>query len=348
MTRLVSMPIANWPNADRRMWDGLVAGDDPLDEPGALAHLRETSRQGLIKCYGRWLEWLHRTEPVVLASAPIRRVTVERLREWIAELAPLAPPTTLTLVNGALQVLREAYPKHDWSRPLRLLEHLRLQTRNWESPRKQGRVLSGAVVLAAAINLCGQKAAAANTELRAAIMRRDGTMIAFLTMLPIRLRALSELTLGQSVFVSPTQIKVTLSEDMTKTGMAWESAVPQPLDSIVRAYLSETRPWLMMRSGARHDSLWVTDRGTPLEAGQIKNRIPETTGRELGIKISPHLFRDIAVTTLVRESPDHARLTRPLLGHTSYGIVERHYNHAKGIEAGRDFAAILEELKGED
>ena len=69
------------------------------------------------------------------------------------------------------------------------------------------------------------------------------------------------------------------------------------------------------------------------------------TGREIGIKISPHLFRDIAVTTLVRESPEAAQLTRPLLGHASYGIVERHYNHAKAIEAGRDYLAVIEGLR---
>lgn len=80
----------------------------------------------------------------------------------------------------------------------------------------------------------------------------------------------------------------------------------------------------------------------------LKKRIPTITMRELGIKISPHLFRDIAVTTLVQESPEHARLTRPLLAHASYGIVDRHYNHAKSIEVGRDYAAIIEGLRRRD
>lgn len=43
-------------------------------------------------------------------------------------------------------------------------------------------------------------------------------MIAFLAMLPIRLRSLSELSLGKSALVSATQIKVALSGDMTKNG----------------------------------------------------------------------------------------------------------------------------------
>ncbi len=348
MTRLISLPIAGWPEADQRIWEALMAADDPLGEPGALAHLRETSQQGLIKCYGRWLEWVYRREPEGLALPPIARLTVERLRAWIADLEQLAPPTRLTLVNGALQVLREAFPRHDWSMPLRLLRALRIEAQGWRSSRKQGRVISGAVVLASAMDLCGQKAEAANTPLKAAIMRRDGTMIAFLTMLPIRLRALSELKLGQSVLVSSTQIRISLSGDMTKNGLPWESLVPRPLEGLLRSYICETRAWLMAQTGSRHDALWVSREGSSMAYRYLKKRIPTITMRELGIKISPHLFRDIAVTTLVQESPEHARLTRPLLAHASYGIVDRHYNHAKSIEVGRDYAAIIEGLRRRD
>lgn len=77
----------------------------------------------------------------------------------------------------------------------------------------------------------------------------------------------------------------------------------------------------------------------------MKDLLGEVTSRELGIDISPHLFRDIAVTTLVRSSPQDARLTRPLLAHASFGLVERHYNHARGIEAGRDYAEVINQLK---
>lgn len=346
MKRLASMPLADWPKADRRMWEALAAGDDPLGEPGALAHLRETSRQGLIRWYGRWLEWVYRREPGILALPPMARLTVERLQAWIANLAQLAPPTRLTLVNGALQVLREAYPRHDWSTPLRLLQHLRIEAQGYQSSRKQGRVISGTVVLEAAMDLCDQKAEVASTPLKAAMMRRDGTMIAFLTMLPIRLRALSELMIGQSVLVSPTQIRISLSEDMTKNGLPWETLVPRPLDGILRSYVRDTRPWLLKQTASQHDALWVTRAGSPMAYKGLQKRIRVITKRELGIELSAHLFRDIAVTTLVRESPEHARLTRPLLAHSSYGIVERHYNQAKAIEAGRDYASVIEALRG--
>ena len=61
----------------------------------------------------------------------------------------------------------------------------------------------------------------------------------------------------------------------------------------------------------------------------------------------PHSFRDAAATTSSRASSDAARLIRPVLAHATYATAERHYIHAQGIEAGRDYAALLARLKEE-
>lgn len=347
MSRLLSLPQAAWPAADRAMWTGLIADGDPFGDAGALAHLRATSRDGLVKCYGRWLEWLVRHHPEALGEAPERRATPDRVIAWSDSLAPLAPPTRLTLVNGALQILRVAAPEADWRLQRLLLRSLTREVRRFRSSRKTGRVLSSAVLLDAALDLAGPKAAAANTALNAALMRRDGTMIAFLALLPIRLRSLSELALGASVLVTPTRIALVLSGDMTKNRLPWETEVPAALEPLLRSYIDEVRPWLMARSGKRHDALWVGRTGDPFAAKAIAGQIPIVTERVLGVPISPHLFRDAAATTLARLSPKDARLIRPLLAHAGYGIAERHYNHARGIEAGRDYASVVAGLAGE-
>ena len=102
----------------------------------------------------------------------------------------------------------------------------------------------------------------------------------------------------------------------------------------------------MARSGKSHDALWVGRMGDPLAYRAIAGQIPIVTERLLGVPISPHLFRDAAATTLARRSPKDARLIRPLLAHSSYGIAEKHYIHATAIEAGRDYAAIVAGLAG--
>lgn len=348
MSRTVSMPLRDWPAADQAMWSALITGDDPFGEVGALSHLRATSCEALIKHYGRWLEWLFQTEPDLLLQPPGLRATPQRLAAWIASLSHVAPPTLHTFVFGVLRVLKASAPDLDWHKQTLAANRLQRAAKRSSSDRKIGRVLSSAVLLDAAIDLAGTKAARANTPLNAALMRRDGTMMAFLSLVPVRLRSLTELELGASVLQSGRRIVINLSPDMMKNGHAWEAPVPATLEPILRAYIDEVRPWLMQRHGAWHNRLWVGRLGTPLAYERIANSIPLVTERELGISISPHLFRDSAATTLVRQSPESTRLIRPLLAHRSDEIAERHYIHATGLEAGRNYARVVDSLTRKD
>lgn len=348
MKRRVSLPLADWPATDRSLWAGLITADDTFGDLGALAHLRDTSKAALIKHYGRWLEWLWQADPQALGQSPEQRATPERLEAWIGSLDHVVPPTRKTFVCGALRVLMAAAPERDWRLQNNITIRLQRRAKMFSSDRKTGRVLSSSVLFDTGRDLMGPKAEKANTPLYAALCRRDGAMIAFLAVMPIRLRSFSELTLGDSVLVSGSRIVICLSADMTKTGQDWEAPVPNLLEPLLNTYINEVRPRLMERTGARHDHLWVTRFGSPLTYGQIKGRIPEVTRRELGIMLSPHLFRDAAATTLVRQSPKDALLVRPLLGHTDFRTAEQHYIHAKGIEAGRDHAAVIARLIGKD
>lgn len=341
MNRPVSLPFGNWPTADQSMWANLITADDLCGDMGALAHLRETSQAALIKHYGRWLEWLWQSDREVLNQPPEQRATPERLVAWIASLNHVAPPTCHTFVYGALRVLMTAAPDQDWRLQKLILIRMQRRANMFSSDRKTGRVLSSAVLFDTGRNLMGSKADQANTALNAALCRRDGAMLAFLAVMPIRLRSFSGLMLGDSVLVSRTRVVIRLSADMTKNGQHWEAPVPDLLEPLLRTYVNEVRAWLMERTGARHDCLWVTRLGSPLTYGQIKGLIPTVTGRELGTKVSPHLFRDAAATTLIRQSPKDALMVRPLLGHADFRTAERHYIHAKGIEAGRDHAAVI-------
>jgi integrase len=348
MKRLASLPFDDWPATDRSMWAGLITADDPFGDLGALAHLRETSRAALTKHYGRWLEWLSQSDPEALVQSPEQRATPERLTAWIVSLDHVAPPTRHTYVYGALRVLMAAAPDRDWRVQNHIVIRLQRRENMFNSDRKTGRVLSSSVLFVTGRDLMGSKADQANTPLNAALYRRDGAMIAFFSVMPIRLRSFSELMLGDSVLVSGSRIVIRLSAEMTKTGQDWEAPVPDLLEPLLRTYINKVRPWLMERTGTQHDCLWVTRLGSALAYGRIKDLIPMVTGRELGIKLSPHLFRDAAATTLVRQSPQDALLVRPLLGHADFRTAERHYIHATGIEAGRDHAAVIAGLIGKE
>jgi integrase/recombinase XerD len=73
----------------------------------------------------------------------------------------------------------------------------------------------------------------------------------------------------------------------------------------------------------------------------MTGRISEATRRQLGVAVSPHLFRDAAATTMTSQSPRDARAIRDLLGHKGFDTVDKHYNHAKMIDASRHYARML-------
>ncbi len=268
MKRPASLPFVDWPATDRSLWAGLITADDPFGDLGALAHLRETSRAALIKHYGRWLEWLWQTDPKVLVQSPAQRATPEQLIAWIASLGHVAPPTCHTYVYGALRVLMAAAPERDWRVQNHIVIRLQRRANMFSSDRKTGRVLSSALLFDTGRDLMGSKADQATAPTDAALCRRDGAMIAFLAVMPIRLRSFSELRLEDSVLVTDSRIVIRLSADMTKKGQDWEAQVPDLLEPLLRSYINEVRPWLMVPTCARHDCLWVTRFGSPLAYGQ--------------------------------------------------------------------------------
>ena len=340
------LPLDDWPAADRAMWAALRQNGGPFDDPGALAHLREASVGTLQNCYGRWLEWLRRTEPAALAEPPAARATLPRLRLWLAALEHTAPMSRLMFVEGVLRVLTAAAPEADWTAHRRVLAHLKHAAGRGDPARKAGRVLSSRVLLDAGVRHATTDADAATTPLRRASRRRNGTLVAFLAMMPMRRRALAGLSLRHSLLLDADRMTVALPEDLTKSGVPWEADVPEPAAGLMRRYLAETRPFLLQRGRQSHDIVWVTDDGRPFDGNYLGLKIAGITEALTGVRVPPHFFRDAAATTLTRASPGDARLIRPVLAHAGFGTAERHYIHAGSIEAGREHAAVLRRLRG--
>lgn len=337
---------SEWPDADRAMWDALGKDAGPLDDRGGLAHLRQTSRDTLEARYARWMKWLTTSDPDALALAPTERATLPRLQAWLEALAHTKPMSRLMFVDGVLRILRAAAPEHDWDMQLRLRGGLKRDAARGDPARKNGRILSSAVLLKLGLSLANTSADVVPNQLKRMLCQRDGAMIALLAVLPIRRRGFCELRLGHSIHVSAEGIGISLSEDMTKTGVPWEADVPPQVDAVLRRYIEDVRPFLLERGGREHDVLWVGKKGEVMGQDYIGSRIGDVTKRLTDKRVPPHLFRDAAATTLARLSPESARLIPPVLAHSGFKTAERHYIHAQTIEAGRDYATLLKRLKG--
>lgn len=334
-----------WPAADCAMWHQLVQPVGPLDDGGQLAHLRQTSRKTLQAHYGRWLKWLADTDPAALSETPTTRATIDRLQDWLCDLSHTRPMSQWSFVGDAVRLLRAAAPDSDWRDQKRLVKHLRRQAGQGDRTRKAGRVLDSGVLLDAGIRLATSGACAATTPLQTLKRQRDGTMIAFWALLPIRRRAFAGLSIDDSIHILPESIEITLPEELTKTGVPWEVRVPECILLLMRNYWKNVRPQLMARGGKAHDFFWVGDWGAPYQPDNLGNRIGNITEQITGVRVTPHLFRDAAATTLSRHSPDAARLIPPVLSHTSNLTSQKHYIHAGSIEAGRGLAEVVRKRK---
>lgn len=348
MSRRLGLLPADWPAADRAMWAAITFRGGPLDDMGPLAHLRASSIRTLEISYGRWLGWLSTMDPPgALAEPPAARATAPLLSAWMRDLAALSPTSRLTFAEQTIRILSAWSPEADWASQRRLLSLLRCEVADTPSTRKDGRILSSADLLDLGLRLAdGGDAIGPTQKLAEAKRRRDGVMIAFLALLPLRRRSFCALELGRSVIVRPGGVSIHLDGDDTKPGSPWEAPLPAALDAPVRHYIAEVRPWLMERSGENHAHLWVNDSGRPYSDLHLGDRITRITERHLGVRVPPHLFRDAAATTLAHHSPDAARLTRAILAHSSFRTAEKHYNHARTIDAGRRYFALIETLKG--
>lgn len=340
-----SLPFAGWPAADQRMWLDLRQTGGPFDDCGALADIRETSARLYQVSYGRWLEWLLRNHPAILAEPPAARATLTRLQAWLADAAALSPTSRMMYYAGALRVLRAAFPDTDWSRHRRVTPRLAQAAGRGDPARKRGRILSSRVLLDAGLHLAGPLAEAATTPLGRAKSQRDGAMVALLAMMPLRHRALTGLRIGMSLIISDTALTVVLPEELTKTGTPWEAEIVEPAKGALRRYLTDARPFFVARTDHKHDFLWVGNMGEPMSYSYIGKKIPDITRRLTGVSIPQHFFRDSAATTMARESPKAASMIAQMLGQSVSTTAERHYIQAGSIEVGQEHARLLKKLK---
>jgi len=341
-----SLLLHHWPDADRNAFTALFAEGGLLDDQGPLAHWRAPSREAMKRQYGYWLGWVTQAEPEALVVDPVARATPQRLRAWLASMEGLAPATLLGRAGTVVRLCRSIDPDRRWTAHQAILSGLHRAAKHRGSPRKTGRILSSDVLFDAGARLVRENEGPI-THPDQAVRLRDGAVICLLALMPMRRRALSELALGTSLYVEGEQMMVCLDGAMTKNGQPWEATVPDMLREMLAIYLQVGRPALAARGSGNHDALWLGRNGVPVSVNQFTRAIQIRTKSLIGVRVSPHLFRDAAATTLARASSSSARMIKPILGHSTTRIAEGHYIQADTVAAGRRLATALDDLRKE-
>ena len=168
-------------------------------------------------------------------------------------------------------------------------------------------------------------------------------MIALLSLCPIRLRNLAELRLGRQLRRIGDCWWIILEAAETKSGRPDERPVPEVLTGSIDRWLRNWRT-LFRRPD---DAFWPSTKGGSLAYTYVGHIITETTRRELGVAVNPHLFRDCAVFTVATAAGDRMGIASGLLQHTDPRTTEKHYNKGATIGAVRRYQQIVDQLTGD-
>jgi integrase len=336
------LPYRQWPVADRLLWERAMDSDDPFAEaPGA--RLAKASRQTYQLAWRRLLGFIAAHEPIALELAPAERVTTERIRGFVTDLAATRSPTSVArLVDALYHAARVMMLEGDWTWLRTIATRLRAAA---PADARTRPIITSVQLLALGQQLMDESQPPLGTPIGRmdALRYRDGLIIAFLAFVPIRRKNLTALEIGRHLIREGDRWFVIIPREDAKTGTAIEFPIPDLLESYLAFYLEVVRHRLLC--GPTCAALWVNSKGGRLSYLSIGRIIGGRSKDRLGVHITPHDARDAAATTWALAAPDQIGVARDLLAHRDLRTTIKHYNRAKGVEASRAYRQVIDGMR---
>ncbi len=343
-TRRRSLPFAEWPEADRDLWQVLVAEGDILEGGGPGAAWAPTTKSNVRKACGYWLFWLSQNGLLAVDTPPMDRVTPDRVRAYVEDLqASVASSTVFTYILDLLRFVKATSPERDWTWLTGVKN--RLWARITPARNKISKIRPAQDLFCLGLDLmdtakdirCRYNPVAAHTQFR------DGFVIALLAARPIRLKNITAMEIGRHLIRIDDIHWLRFDASEIKNRVAIEVTLPEALTDYVDTYLTEHRPVLL--GGAISNRVWISRFGSNLSETVIRHHVKNRTEKAFGQALSPHLFRDCAVTSIAIEDPDHVRIAANILGHSRLSTTRRYYDQSHMLAAGRSYQSAVVELR---
>jgi integrase len=334
-----SLPIGEWPEADRQAWEAACRPGVRLRPGGSASYLAEVSREDFARRYGAFLGFLQRHGNLDLNAAAATQVTPSNVEPYIIELN--ARVRSVTVWNCIYKLRRAAElltPGADYSWLAEIEKDLALVM---EPRTKFDRLVFTQLLAQAGLTLVTEAQQFTKNDLDRARGVRNGLMIALLAYCPMRIKNFATLEIGRTFKQVQDSWWIALPRQSTKTQRLDERRVPESLYGALDVYLSKSRP-ILIGSNAPNDHLWISSRtGGRFTTKNLGTLISKITYRTLGVDVSPHLFRTAAATTAAMYGGSTPHLASAVLGHTDPRVTEEHYNRATSIEAAKSYAEII-------
>jgi integrase/recombinase XerD len=343
MTRMRQyLPYAEWPEEDRRLWEAAFKkGEGPFDDCGRGAHHSERSRQQLQYVYGKFLQFVSARYPDRLGCSPDARVTIEAVEQFVKFQPKTCGDVTISIYLYHLWlVLKSMYPNRDWSWLVRISERI---GERGKVKRKKYHLVTSETLYALGIALMDGALSSGKPVTASSVQTayRDGLIIAFLALVPLRRRTLGLLLIGEHLVRSCPGYAIDIPAEDTKSKRPLEFPLSPELSARFDFYLKEIRPQILGAEGS--DYLWVNRRG-PMSDRMIYVNVRRRTQKALGFPVNLHRFRHAAATFWSVRDPVNVRGVKDLLGHGTFATTEEHYIMAQSRMAGRALARAIEEL----
>jgi site-specific recombinase XerC len=339
----VCLHVKAWPEADQRLWEAALAHGDYEDEASPAAGWRpgtvQTNREG----YGRWMNFLIRTEADLSASLG-ERVTPERVRAYVLELADqgLAVQTRCNRISQLYSVMAALCPTRDWSwlkrRSNRMAVFADDARRTEPLDMFTGDILSKA--LKALKSFCLSES---EISLNAAIEFRNWLMVATVTLVPLRRSNFAALSVSKHLRRTGHDWRVELPAEEAKHHKPIVMPIPEVLHRHLENYFTSVRPVLL--AGRVSDRFWISVRGKPMTSHSIYISMTKFTREALGTAINPHRFRHIGASTVVVANPSFIEAARALLTHGDTQTTKDHYIIGQSLFVGRQNSQLIATLR---
>src|SRR5262245_35726507 len=351
-----SLPLMEWPEADRLAWEAACRPPKRLARGGAAGHLALVTQADLANRYGLYLDFLNRTGRLDTGADAGAQVTPEAIVPFIAELE--ARVSSVTLSRTIYKVRRAAEciaPYRDFAWLAEIGKDFVLLERPKDDFARD--VAPERLVEAGLTLICEAEANTARSSLKRALLVRNGLMVALLALCPIRLKNFASLEIGQTLLRQQGGWWIILED--TKSGRPDHRPIDGLLASYIEAYLKLYRPVLFAHSPHIRDTalegaafgteevcaLWLGRRGSPLTYNAVERLVTKTTRMTIGVAVNPHRFRNSAATSAALHAPESPHLGSALLQHSDQRVTEQHYNRANSLWVARDFTALIAGLR---
>jgi integrase/recombinase XerD len=347
MSRISNLMLRfeNWPGEDRSRWQAAFKTGDRFDESGHGAHLATSTRQIWQESYARFLGFIRANHRNLLTLPPEARIDRKIVSEYVTwrrrSCGDMTVAIDLDHLRGALKLIS---PDTNWSWLLTITKRIAAT-----APRKAGKyhLVTSDRLYALGIELMDSAVtdaeAAGRIRKAHAFQYRDGLVIAFLALIPLRRRTLAALRVGRHLVKTGDLWSLDILAVDTKARRALDYPISRAMSERIDLYVEQFRG--RIPGAHKHTSLWASNQGWPMCGMAIYAAVRRRTKKAFGFAVNLHRFRHAAASFWSSHDPVNVRGSKDLLGHASFGTTEKHYIMAQSRLAGRALAHAVDMLR---